>query len=377
MSRPLPFSYSPHLVALVAQAERLAALVGGVRPPDPAGWDARAVETAEASQGRGDAARIAADLLAEAAIASLRLDGSPIDRVPDLGPLDEAAAAPDRAPEQSAGSWLEIFRRGRVRDEEVLAAEYLGMRAGLAASDLADELLVAPQKAFSELHGRLTRQLIDPAAVGHARQSRQAVHDARVGRMLFLPAEPERIPSEMAELGSWLLTLAPRHHGLVVSGVVHYQLLATHPYEAANGRLARTAARLLLRSRGLDPGGLTAAEVALVADPIGYYSELAATARRRDLTIWLERWGEAVTGGLRLAARRLGLLRDEVPERAEAFLTAWEGPRFTVADYQGESTAGPELGRADLERMLDAGRIDRVLGSRGLRFSIVAYEPPD
>lgn len=357
------FSRSPHLVALVAQAERLAALVSHVLPPDPCD---------------DEVARITEELLAEAAVASLRLDGSPIDEPPDPTAIVEGTtSAPKQPPEQQAGSWFEIFRRGRAADEEVLAVEYLGMRAGLAATDLAHELHVAPQRALAELHRRLTRQLLDPARAGRTRQSRQVVHDARVGRILFVPADPEQIPAQMDLLGRWITSSAAREHGLIVSGVVHHELLAAHPYEAANGRLARTAARLLLRSRGLDPGGLAAAEVALLADPIGYYGEVAATARRRDLTIWLERWGEAVTGGLRLAARRLGLLDVEVPQPAEGFLAHWEGPRFTVADYQAEMAVGGEQTRADLESLLDAGRIERVLGARGLRFAIVDYKPPD
>ncbi|MFN2556981.1 MAG: Fic family protein [Nitriliruptorales bacterium] len=378
--RPLaPFSHSPHLVALVAQAERLAALVSRVQPPEPARWNPSAAETSETGRGQVDeVARIGNELMTEAAIASLRLDGSPIDRVPDLAAVrDGAAPAAERALEQQPGSWLEILQRGRVPDEEVLAREYLGMRAGLAATDLAQELLLSPQQALVELHRRLTLQLLHPDRAGRTRQSRQVVHDARVGRMLFHPAQPEQIPSQMASLASWLATAAPRHHGLVVSGVVHHELLAAHPYEAANGRLARTAARLLLRVRGLDPGGLAAAEVALLGDPLGYYGEMSATARRRDLTIWLERWGEAVTSGLRLAARRLGLLDLDVPPRAEIFLGRWEKPRFTVSDYQAQMEVGLEQTRADLERMLGAGRVERVFGSRGLRFSILGWEPPE
>ncbi len=389
LSGRTPFSRSSHLVALIAEAERLSALLSRLLPPSPTPSDPSAVKvrgTASPAMASGAArtgqdeqvARIAEELLAEAAVASLRLDGSPIDHAPDLESLLEVSTrAPQRPIEHHAGSWLEIFHRGQVPDEEVLAVEYLGMRAGLAATDLAHELHVAPQQALAELHRRLTRQLLDPAHAGHLRRSRQAVHDVRIGRMLFVPTDPERIPSRMAYLGEWLISSAAREHGLVVSGVIHHELLAAHPYEAANGRLARTAARLLLRRRGLDPGGLAAAELALLADPIGYYGEMAATARRGDLTIWLERWGEAVTAGLRLAARRLDLLDVEVPEPVETFLARWEKPRFTVADYQTEMTVGLEETRADLERLLEAGRIERVLASRGLRFAIVGYEPPD
>ncbi len=389
MSGLPPFSRSSHLVNLVAEAERLAALLLRVLPPEPTKWDAKALEAggvaartrATGARGAGpdeEVERIAEELLSDAAVASLRLDGSPIDCTPDVEALLKLGAwSPQRSSQHHARSWLEIFDRGHVADEEVIAAEYLGMRAGLGATDLGRELQVAPQQALAELHRRLTRELLDPAHAGRLRQSRLAVQDARIGRILFVPVDPEQIPARLALLGRWLTGAAAREHGLVVSGVIHHELLAVHPFEAANGRLARTAARLLLRSRGLDPAGVAAAEAVLLADPIGYYGAVAATARRGDLTIWLERWGEAVSGGLRLAARRLGLLEVDVHAQVEAFLVRWEKPRFTVADYQSDMEVGAEGSRIDLERLLDAGRIERVLGSRGLRFSIVGYQAPE
>lgn len=122
MSRLPPFSHSSHLVALVAQTERLAALVSRVLPPEPTRWDASVDKARETGAGRDDeVARTAEELLAEAAIASLRLDGSPIDHVPDLEAVrGGTASALERPIGPPAGSWLEIFRRGKVLDEEVL-----------------------------------------------------------------------------------------------------------------------------------------------------------------------------------------------------------------------------------------------------------------
>ena len=136
--------------------------------------------------------------------------------------------------------------------------------------------------------------------------------------------------------------------------------------------LARAAARLVLRARGLDPFGLAAPEPALATDRLGYHEEVASTLRRRDLSIWLERWGEAVTAGLRRAARAFGMLVDEVPDRAAAFVAGHPDPTFTVADYRAVGEVGPAGARADLQALLDAGRTERVPGARGLRYAIHA-----
>lgn len=344
------FSRTPHLVDLVAAAERLAALLRSVE-------DDSAVEQLHAS----------------AAVASLRLDGSPITSVPDLDEVLAGTAWQDagRPQQERAGTWLDALGRGQVPDEQVMAVEYRGVRAALRSDDLADALLTGPREALDELHRRLTRGLLLPEDAGRLRRSDQAVHDATVGRVLYRPTRPDAIASRLALLAGWLQSAAAREHAIVVSGVTHLELLSIHPYEAANGRLARAAARLVLRARGLDPHGLAAAEEVLADDPLGYHEEVAATHRRRDVTVWLERWGEAVSGGLRRSARRLGLVDAQPPQRALRFVDGRPTTGFTVADYRAEVGVGPEETRADLAVLLDAGRITRVPGGRGLRFEVV------
>lgn len=349
-SSPPRFSRTRHLVDLIAETERLAQTVA-----DAPGHD-----------------RLTSERLDAAAVATLRLDGSPITGVP---PTDGIVAEPDASETGRPvrrGTWLDAMRSGtdahveQEADREVQALEYLGVRTGLASDDLADELLTSPVEALALLHRRITHGLVAADHAGVPRRSEQAVHDASVGRIIYFPTEPPAIPRELALMVAWLDSAASREHGLVVSGVLQHELLRIHPYEAANGRLARTAARLVLRARGLDPAALGAPEVALATDPVGYYDEVARTVRRRDLSIWLERWGEAVTEGLREVARRLGVLDADVSAQATAFAAA--RPAFTIADYRAEVAAGPEQARAELTALLDAGRIRRVLGSRGLRY---------
>lgn len=353
---PLPrFSRTPHLVELVAEAERLAQAVADA----PA--EARAALRAERS--------------ATAAVATLRLDGSPLTAPPDVSGVVVPETTELETVEVRRGTWLDAMRSGTDEDledealSEVQALEFLGAQAGLAADDLAEGLLVEPLDVLATLHRRMTRGLLDDDHAGRPRTSEQAVHDGSTGRIIFFASDPVVIPREMAFLAGWLLSGAAREHGLVVSGVLHHELLRIHPFEAANGRLARAAARLVLRARGLDPDGLGTPEIALAVDPIGYHEEVARTVRRRDLTIWLERWAEAVTAGLRTAATTLGVLAVEVPERAAAWVA--DRPAFTIADYRADLAVGPEAARAELSALLDAGHVRRVLGSRGLRFETV------
>lgn len=349
-----PFTRTPHLVGLVAEAEQLAAMLEATDP---------------------GAARAA--LWSAATLATLRLDGSTIPDAPTHEQVRAALAAPAATTSGAdPGGWHRTMRSALdledAADEVLWAREFQGVVDALSADDLADRLLRSPVDALADLHRRLTHGLVGPEHAGRPRTTEQAVHDASVGRILYFATDPADVPGELHRLGGWLGSAAAREHAIVVSGIVHLELLRIHPFEAANGRLARAAARLVLRARGLDPHGLAVAEIPLAADAMGTYEEVARTVRRKDLTIWLERWGEAVTAGLRHAAHALGVVTVDVPDRAAAFVDARAGAPFTIMDYRGDVGVGPEEARADLAELLDAGLVTRVLGSRGLRFDVVA-----
>lgn len=343
------YDRTPHLVGLVAEVERLAAVLRVAVPDDD----------------------VADRLRDDAVVASLRLDGSTIPAPPRDEDLELAEAADgDDVPEAARGSWADAIRTRSdlaVEDTSVWALEFVGCRAALAADDLVEGLRDDAVPALAELNRRLVRGLVAPGVAGRPRRTEQAVHDASVGRVLYYPTPPDQVSRETALLGSWLAGEGGREHPLIVSGVAHEALLRIHPFEAANGRLARAAARLLLRHGDLDPHRLAVAELAMAEDPLGTYQEVARTRHRRDLTVWLERWGESVSAGLRLAARGLGLLAPDVPGDAEEFVRS--RPTFTIADYRtalGTTTAGARDG---LEVLLDAGLVTRQPATRGLRWT--------
>jgi DNA-binding transcriptional ArsR family regulator len=349
-----PFTRSPHLVALIAEVERLATRLGAA---DPAARHAQR-EAQVLAAGR----------------ASLRLDGA--QAAADLDPDVAAARAEqvlDDAGTEVVGSrrtratWLDTLRVLDDPEEDLVAAlELLGVLAADDSDDLAGAVLTDAAAALPELHRRLTRGLVAPERAGAIRQVEQAVHDGATGRIVFRTTPPSDLPRELGLLGAWLASTGTREHGLIVSGVLQLELLRLHPFDAANGRLARAAARLSLRTRELDPDHLAAPEMALAEDLLGYHEEVARTLRRRDLTIWLERWAEAVAAGLRHAARAVGVLEADPADAAVRFVAAT--PAFTVAELRADLGVGPEAARAHLDALLDAGLVVRVAASRGLRF---------
>ncbi len=356
------FQRSPHLVALIAEVERLATRVLAA-PPD-----------------RRTALR--SDRQLAAARASLQLDGARMDTITDRAraeatALEHAVGVDEGAIFSSAASratWLDTLRiLDDPEDEVVGALELLGVLAA-DDSDAGEQLLTDAPQALATLHRQLTRGLVAPERAGALRVLEQAVHDGATGRILYRTAPPATLPREFGLLTVWLTSTGAREHGLIASGVLHLELLRLHPFDAANGRLARAAARAVLRARGLDPDHLAVPELALATDPLGYHEEVARTLLRRDLTVWLERWAEAVAEGLRSSARALEVLPVTAPARARDFVRGHEA--FTIADYRAEAAAAPEEARAELATLLDAGLVRRVPASRGLRFVRAGQAPP-
>ncbi|MEX1177622.1 MAG: Fic family protein [Nitriliruptor sp.] len=317
-----------------------------------------------------------------AALASLRLDGSPIGAAPTQEAIADARGtveAVEAAEPTRVGTWFDAMRafdgpdpddpEAAAHDASLQALEFDGVTRAMAADELGAELARDPLPALVELHRILTHRLVALERSGQLRRIDQAVHDASVGRILYFTVEPDRIATELTALTERAAATAPDEHGVVTSGLVHLELLRIHPFDAANGRLARVAADLLLRATGVDPDGLAAPAAVLDADRLGYHDEVARTLRRRDPTVWLERWAEAVSEGLRDAARELGQLGGEVPGRAEDFLAARPAGAFTVAEHRDETGLDRDALEADRRALLDAGRIVRVPGSRGLRFT--------
>ena len=302
-----------------------------------------------------------------AAVATLRLDGSPMTTVPP--PVQDLPVGTATGP--ARGGWLEVLRAGtadleEAPDEVLLAVEHHGARRGLDADDLAARLRSDTIQALRALHARVTDGLLAPEVAGTPRRTEQTVHDASIGRVLFFPVDPDRVAERLERLAAWVA--ASEAHPVVVSGVVHHQVLDVHPFEAANGRLARIAARLLLAAAGIDVPRVTRPEAVLLADSIGYLDEVARSRRLGDPTAFVTRWAEAVAAALRDGVRALGAAPDvEVPHVTVAFLADRAGTAFTLRDHR--EAGGHDAG---LHAALDAGLVQRVLGTRGLRWSAPA-----
>ncbi len=372
---PLPCTGSPHLDLLVEEIDQLVARVHD--------------EVAAADAGTVARRRSAEDALTIEA--SLRLDGG-------------LRTAADGGMER-AGTWLDALggaaldaahggeRDGTIDDgvdertlAELAALERAGVEAGLRASDLADAFARASSDAgglgtaLAVLHARLTTGLVAPERAGMLRRGARVVHDASIGRVLFFPTDSDLLPDAWDALlrhvtGPGAGGAAARLPAAVRAAVLHLELVRHQPFDAANGRLARAAARLVLVAEGLLPASLGAPDAVLGEDPLGYHEEVGASLRRRDATLWVERALEAHVTALRRSVDAIAPATDgpsPLPEGHEGHeghevIEALES-EFTVADVIALTGATSTLARRRCAEWVVAGHAQHTVGSRGLRY---------
>lgn len=151
------------------------------------------------------------------------------------------------------------------------------LRAQAAIPVLADTWTRAPRQVLARLHALAAADLVDAAVLGRP------------------TAGAERLDILAAVLGA---TSAP---AVVVAGIVHGELLSLDAFAPSSGVVARTAVRLTLIERGLDPKSLVVVEAGHLELRDGYDEALAAyrTGEPDGIAQWLRHCAEAVVAGAR------------------------------------------------------------------------------
>jgi len=377
LAAPLPCRGSTHLDVLVGEVDLLVRLVEELAPA--AGPDAVTALSRTEREGAVDATLLLDGALRTTATGGTERAGTWLDALSD-------AAAGGADASASTGPGADAAHAERAESVEVDQAELArladlereGARAGVAAHDLTAAFgrgsadAAGLGTALVALHGRITAGLVADERAGQLRRGPRVVHDASVGRVLYFPTDPSLLPDAWEALlrraagGRADGNGAAHQPSAVRAALLHLELLRHQPFDAANGRVARAASRLALLADGLLPSGLGGPDVPLAEDPLAYHEEVAASARRRDATSWVERIVEAQGQSLRaaldvleVAARRTAIDRPELPGGLEATFTLGDITSLPEVDSSGARTL--------CSHWVIAGAARRVPGSRGLR----------
>jgi Fic/DOC family len=99
----------------------------------------------------------------------------------------------------------------------------------------------------------------------------------------------------------------PQTHRLAACAMIHYQLIAIHPFSDANGRVVRVITPLLLRHYGLIGDGMLFVSEVLLEHRWDYYSRVVSTERHDETRAWILFFVEMMTKQLENHGRLIQL----------------------------------------------------------------------
>ncbi len=150
------------------------------------------------------------------------------------------------------------------------------LRVSGVLGGLLDTVDRAPLQALARLHVLAARDLVPDDELGRPRA------DPLVARRFAALAE--------------LVTSRHTRSAIVLSAVVHAEVLSLQAFAGPNGVVARGMGRLVLISRGLDPKAVCAPDVGHWELRAGYADSVAAYAAG-DVTTWIRHCADAIRLG--------------------------------------------------------------------------------
>ncbi|MFE3517678.1 oxidoreductase [Streptomyces sp. NPDC059166] len=192
----------------------------------------------------------------------------------------------------------EVRRRTDFSGEEEARTVGAALRLTAEAGQLLSIWRQSPLRVLARLHLVAAGGVTPDDTVGRPRLAGEVVSEPLIEASL---PDAEEVAGRLDGL-SGLIIKGSSAPALVMSSVVHGELLALRPFCSHNGLVARAAERIVLVGSGLDPKSICPAEVghaeqgraAYVAAFEGYLS-----GRPEGMAAWIAHCGRAVGLGVR------------------------------------------------------------------------------
>ncbi len=167
------------------------------------------------------------------------------------------------------------------------------------------------EEILKRIHKITVERIIEERQGGVYRNSQVVLENTHTGEVVFRPPPSVEVPYLINDFLFWLNDPTNNTYPVIKSGIVHYALVAIHPFVEGNGRTARAISTLTLMVEGYDIKGLFALEEYFDRNAQDYYLSLQKVSGQKgaldqkNLTVWLEYYTKAL-------AVELGMIREKV-----------------------------------------------------------------
>lgn len=177
---------------------------------------------------------------------------------------------------------------------------------------LADQKGKYDLETLLQIHEKTVDRIVPMDKAGVLRKTQVVIKEEGTGKVILRPPSPQEVPYLLEDFFTWLNSAEAKEiHPVIRAGIVHYVLVAIHPFVEGNGRTARAYANLVMLKEGYDLKRFFALEEHFDRDLAGYYQsfyqvdKLHPDISQRDLTVWLEYFTETV-------AQELGKIKEKI-----------------------------------------------------------------
>ena len=152
-----------------------------------------------------------------------------------------------------------------------------------------------------DIHKATVEKIVSNEKVGVLRNTQVVIKEEGTEKVILKPPPFIEVPYLIDDFFTWLNSEKAREvHPILRAGIVHYTLVAIHPFVEGNGRTVRAFTQLIMMREGYDIKRFFALEEHFDEDLADYYDALykvdeqSPNIASRDLTPWLEYFTQTV-----------------------------------------------------------------------------------
>lgn len=152
-----------------------------------------------------------------------------------------------------------------------------------------------------DIHRTTVDKIVAEEKIGVLRTTQVIIKEEGTDKVVLKPPPFVEVPYLLEDFFVWLNSPeAMEIHPILRAGIVHYVLVAIHPFVEGNGRTVRAYTQLLLMKEGYDIKRFFSLEENFDSDLASYYDALFQVDKEsqnivaRNLTPWIEYFTEVV-----------------------------------------------------------------------------------
>ena len=216
-----------------------------------------------------------------------------------------------------------------------------------------------------ELHRIITDRLLGKTRSGKIRQNPVYIENQN-HEVLYTAAPTDQVKSELEDLISWIKDSQFSVHPVIIAAIIHFRIVAIHPFSDGNGRTARAVTSLFLALNQYDCDGSLVLDSYYAADRQAYYQILQLVngkdytiSKQSDLTPWLEYFTSGFLSSLHVLDAEIKIIGLVLPRgKNPSVLTSEEQDILSYVSKTGSITISeaeqilPEVSRRSAQRFL-------------------------